>query len=242
MKMLEKILEDRLYAKEASYTDRISLCFQPDSFADFQMHSEFGEVFSKFSCDDCFRGMDVGRLWSVILNIKHVLSRVDGAVAELGVYKGHMSAVLSHYADVFNRRMYMIDTFQGFSPDQLEENLDDRKATAFQDTNVEHAKKIVGAYSGNHWLIGAFPGIVTPDLAGDRFAFVSLDCDLYEPIKAGLEFFYPRLSAGGMIFVHDYSSGHWPGAKRAVDEFAEDNMLQGVLLPDKSGSYVIPKV
>jgi len=170
-----------------------------------------------------------------------VLSRVDGAVAELGVYKGHMSAVFSHYAEHFERRMYMVDTFSGFSSEQLEENLDEGKIFAFRDTNVEHAKEVIGNYYNNHWLVGTFPGVVTPELSAENFAFVSLDCDLYEPIKAGLVFFYPRLNAGGMIFVHDYSSGHWPGAKRAVDEFSEKNRLHGVLLPDKSDSLVISK-
>jgi hypothetical protein len=49
------------------------------------------------------------------------------------------------------------------------------------------------------------------------------------------------MERGGVIFVHDYSSGHWPGATRAVDEFCAHNGLVGVLLPDKSGSIVLCK-
>jgi O-methyltransferase len=33
---------------------------------------------------------------------------------------------------------------------------------------------------------------------------VLLDADLFAPIKAGLELFWPRLVPGGLILVHDY--------------------------------------
>jgi hypothetical protein len=46
---------------------------------------------------------------------------------------------------------------------------------------------------------------------------------------------------GGVIFVHDYSSGYWPGATRAVDEFCALNGVAGCLLPDLAGSYVLTR-
>jgi len=241
MSTLDAVLERRLFAEEASYNKRINFCFQPDSHADFHAHPEFEEIFAKFSNDDAYRGMDISRLWCLMLNAKATLSRVPGSLAELGVYKGHSSAVLSHYASMFDRKMYLIDTFSGFSTDQLEEDLTPAKATAFRDTNIELARKTVGDYSRNIWVAGSFPECATPELSEDTFAFVSLDCDLYEPIRRGLDFFYPRLQRGGMIFVHDYSSGHWPGAARAVDEFCAASGVVVVLLADKSGTAVITK-
>ena len=114
-----------------------------------------------------------------------------------------------------------------------------RQKAAFKDSNLEYARETVGEYLGNRWLVGAFPMCVTEELENSSFAFVSLDCDLHDPIAAGLEFFFPRLSPGGMIFVHDYSSGHWPGAKTAVDEFVRKVGVVGVLLPDKSGTNAL---
>jgi O-methyltransferase len=69
------------------------------------------------------------------------------------------------------------------------------------------------------------------------FAFVHLDADLYDPIMAGLQFFYPRVAKGGIIVVHDYNS--WPGARRAVDVYFQDKPEVPVPMPDKSGSVVI---
>ncbi len=239
MKVLEDILQQRTFDHERTYTDRLNICFQPDSFADFRQHAEFDEVFTKFTRHDRFRGLDIARLWSLVLNLKRILPRVEGAVAELGVYKGHSSAVIGHYAQSFGRRMYLLDTFAGFVKEQVESPLSDNAKEAFRDTSLEYAQATVGSSDLFHWVVGPFPDSITPELKQERFSFVSLDCDLYDPILAGLRFFYPRLNRGGLIFVHDYSSGHWPGATRALDEFLEESGAGHVLLPDKSGSAVV---
>ncbi|MDR0661920.1 MAG: class I SAM-dependent methyltransferase, partial [Holosporales bacterium] len=53
------------------------------------------------------------------------------------------------------------------------------------------------------WRIGHFPDTVMPEEENEKFVFVSIDINLYQPTRAALEFFYPRLQAGGVIFVHD---------------------------------------
>lgn len=239
MKLLDEILRTRAFDEERSYNERINLCFQPDSYADFGQHAEFADVFARFTRDDRYRGMDIARLWSLVLNLKRVLARVDGAVAELGVYKGHSSAVIGHYAKAAGRPMYLLDTFAGFVREQIEDPLSANAKQAFRDTSLEYAQATVGTDPLFNWIVGAFPDSVTPALAAQRFCFVSLDCDLYEPILAGLRFFHPRLNRGGLIAVHDYSSGHWPGATRAVDEFLSESGAGAVLLPDKSGSIFL---
>lgn len=239
MKVLEEILAQRLFERERSYTRKLSISFQPGSIADFGNHSDFDELFDKFTKGDPYRGMDMARLWSIILNIKARLPRTSGSVAELGVYKGHTSAVLSHFAELFGRRMYLLDTFSGFDAADLDEEIDENRRQAFRDSSVFEARSIVGEYKGNRWVVGKFPESATDEMRHDTYSFVSLDCDLYEPIKAGLDFFYQRLAPNGVIFVHDYSSGYWPGVKRAVDEFLESRKVPGVLLPDVSGSIVV---
>ena len=239
MKVLDEILQMRAFDRERSYNERINLCFQPDSYADCGQHGEFDEVFRLFTRDDAYRGMDIARLWSLVLNLKRVLPGVQGALAELGVYKGHSSAVIGHYAREFRRPLYLIDTFAGFVAEQIEDPLSDHAKAAFRDTSLEYAQATVGQSELFRWLVGPFPDSITPELQAERFSFVSLDCDLYEPILAGLRFFHPRMNRGGMIFVHDYSSGHWPGATRAVDEFLHESNAAAVLLPDKSGSIVV---
>ena len=50
-----------------------------------------------------------------------------------------------------------------------------------------------------------------------RFSFVHLDVDLYQSTLDCLNFFYPRLSLGGIIISHDYTTAE--GVDLAFDEF-----------------------
>jgi len=90
---------------------------------------------------------------------------------------------------------------------------------------------------------GRFPETATAVPSDETFAFVHLDCDLELPIAAGLEFFYPRLAPGGMMVIHDYESGgHWPGVRKAVNEFLKDKPESIIIVPDKSGTGVFRKI
>jgi hypothetical protein len=80
---------------------------------------------------------------------------------------------------------------------------------------------------------GYFPETFTGDLRGETFVFVNLDPDLYAPIKAGLELFYPLMARGGVILVHNYFDD-WAGATKAVNEFMSDNKILGVPIGDYS--------
>lgn len=239
---LDHILEHRLYERSVSYTRQAAISFLPASQTDFGQHPEFHEVFRRWTQKDPGRGLDIARVWSFMLNIKQVLSRTPGALAEVGVYHGQSSALLSFYAQAFDRGLYICDTFSGFDPAQIDAaEVNEAKEAAFRDVDLASVKQVVGDYTGNRWIVGMFPDSVTDEMREDRYAFVSIDCDIYEPIKECLAFFWPRMMPGGMIFVHDYSSGHWPGATRAVDEFCSQMGVAGVALPDLAGSYVLTR-
>jgi hypothetical protein len=73
-----------------------------------------------------------------------------------------------------------------------------------------------------------------------RFCLVHIDVDMYRPYKDSLEFFYPRLSVGGVIICDDYGSYSTPGSKIAVDEFCLENNVVGFEIA--SGQFILPKV
>jgi O-methyltransferase len=90
------------------------------------------------------------------------------------------------------------------------------------------------------------PGYVPDTLAGledERFAFVLLDLDLLEPTRASLEFFYPRLSPGAYLVMHDYNNAESDWAcKRAMDDFLRDKPERLIELGDVWGSALIRRV
>jgi O-methyltransferase len=110
------------------------------------------------------------------------------------------------------------------------------------DTSEEFVRK---RFAGNSNVVvkaGVFPDTAS-DLLDEKFSLVSLDCDLYEPILEGWRFFYPRMSPGGYIFLHDHNgTGYHQGPMRATAEFLADKPEKVVDIPDQWGSVVIRKL
>jgi len=166
------------------------------------------------------------------------LADVPGAAAELGVYRGGFARCIN--ALLPERTLYLFDTFEGFDETEAK----DAAAgfvQAHRNTGADrvlrlmpHPKKVIVKQ-------GLFPA----SLGGleDRFALVSLDVDLEESSLAGLRWFYPRLSPGGFLLLHDYNSPRLPGVKRALRRFEAEcgQRLPAVPLCDVNGTLVLCK-
>ncbi len=186
-------------------------------------------------------GGDYSRFYMLYQNVKQVLSEgVEGDVAELGVFKGNSAYMLAKLAAPYNRSMFLFDTFAGFDERDFKNEDTNRMKHHFSDTSLGGVQNLVGT-ANSIYVVGYFPQSIEGKTIPDKFAIVHLDADLYEPMKAGLEYFYPRLSPGGALIMHDYASGEWPGTTRAVDEFFRDKIEKPVIIPDKSGTAVVRK-
>jgi O-methyltransferase len=179
--------------------------------------------------DDYFRYVTLGLAAQRVLG-----EEILGAFAEVGVWRGETSAFLHRVAPA--RKLYLFDTFAGFPERDLPAGVSD---TRFRDTSADAVRRRIGP-SPN---VELRPGYVPDTLAGleeETFAFVLLDLDLFEPTQASLEFFYPRLSPGGYLVMHDYNNAESDWAcKRAFDGFLEDKPERLVELGDVWGSALI---
>lgn len=187
-------------------------------------------------------GEDFVRRHAMRLAAEWVVQRnVAGNVAELGVYQGEQAALLN--ALFPDRAIRLFDTFQGFSQSDISTEAKQGYSGAalgdFQDTSIER----VMARMPHPERVTVHAGLFPESLQGleDQFAFVSLDVDLYEPTLAGLDYFYPRLSPGGFIFVHDYNNRRYSGVGHAVDSFLARTHAPALPLPDFAGSLVVLK-
>jgi O-methyltransferase len=185
---------------------------------------------------------DYVRMMSIRLAADRVNQQgIAGAVAELGVYRGELAAVLNQLFP--QRRLYLFDTFEGFSQNDLasgeERQHSQSSVEDFKDTSIDTVLARMAHPANIVLRKGYFPE--TADGLQEQFAFVNLDVDLYKPILAGLNYFYPRLVDGGYLFVHDYNNRRFGGVRTAVDQFTKANRVSFVQLPDFAGSIVISK-
>jgi hypothetical protein len=220
---------------------KLYLAYRPDSHFDFDGFPHFTELYRSFVYDSEIQNAgDLPRLYLLLLNIARVLKDgIAGDFAEIGVYKGNTARILAGAARAEGRQLFLFDTFSGF--DAADQAGSDNPSRSFTDTSLEAVKQFVGAEAVTY-VAGRFPDSLAQVAMPERFALVHLDCDLYQPTLAGLSYFYPRLSSGGLLILHDYSSGHWSGCAQAIDEFMKGKPERPVLLPDKSGTAIVVKV
>ncbi len=176
--------------------------------------------------------------WFQIERLKRM--KIEGAFVELGVWQGETAEII-HEMDK-SRNLHLFDTFDGFDNKDLEKetNRDERYSTDnFSDTKLEEVKALFSESNNISFYKGYFPD-TAKDLKEDKFAFVHLDADLYKPTIDALNYFYPKLSPGGVIIIHDYNHT-WDGIRKALDEFMVTIPESLIEITDWQGSAMILK-
>lgn len=184
---------------------------------------------------------DLSRFFFLSLACDQLLKEgIHGDTAELGVYRGNTAVFLTKLAEKQRRKAYLFDTFEGFSEGDLS-GIDSDKAFEFGDTSLNQVKSLLDSPAAVY-VKGRFPETIAGNVPENAcFCLVHIDCDLYEPCKAALAYFYPRIVPGGFLIMHDYSSLYWNGIESAVDEFFRCKTESLIPVPDKSGTVAIRK-
>jgi O-methyltransferase len=155
---------------------------------------------------------DFFNLYQIVLKTQ----KLPGEIAELGVYRGGSAKLIAGLKGT--KQLHLFDTFEGMP--SVRAGVDLHQAGDFADTSLEAVRKYLSGFSGITFHKGIFPDSAVELAKADiGFSFVHLDADIYLSTRAGLEFFYPRVTKGGMILSHDYRSLGCPGVKQAFDEF-----------------------
>ena len=176
-----------------------------------------------------------------------------GRVAECGCFQGLSSYVmcsrLRAHDPSFDGSGYEIyDSFQGLSQPTMEDTeIADATAAegSFAKTDMKPGKYAATLDRVRHGLssfprISFYPGWIPNAFPADRdnrYRFVHVDVDLYQPTRDSFEYFWPRLVPGGVIVCDDYN---WPGARRAVEEFCSRNAVAFQMTPQKQAWFSRP--
>ena len=159
---------------------------------------------------------------ALLLALEAATRDEDGPVAELGVFRGGnaLVACMANQLLGHHRRYYLIDSFAGFP--ELSEHDPAAAAGMFRDTSYADIVQTFGRFPRARVLRGNVPQILER-LEEPSFSVVYYDCDLHDPARASLEFFFPRLAEGGYCLIHDYlpKLGGFDGVRLAVDAFLD---------------------
>jgi len=189
------------------------------------------------------------RLLALVDAVRYCVGRgLDGAFAECGVWRGgSVLAMLLTLEDLgaVDRDVYLYDTFEGmtqpvaedvsaFDPPALDtwRNAESAQRTPWEELfepttfNEDAVRALLGStgYPAErlHFVRGPVEHTL-PAAAPDRLALLRLDTDWYESTRHELVHLFPRLATAGVLIVDDY--GHWQGARKAVDEYMQEQDL-----------------
>lgn len=171
---------------------------------------------------------------------------VPGERVECGVFSGFGSLLMcrlmrARQPGFDGTGFHLVDSFEGLSSPAAEDALElvekpGRGTVAVLGFDkggfvapIEYARAAMREFPGARIHKGWIPEVLAA-LPDAPFAFVHVDVDLYEPTRACLEHFYPRLAEGGVIVCDDYGAPRFPGAARAWDEYCDRRGIPYVVL------------
>jgi O-methyltransferase len=168
------------------------------------------------------------------LQFMQLVRAADGAIAECGCYRGLSAFMFCQYLrgiqPTFDGTgVHVFDSFEGLSEPSASDRIGDPRAGAVGEVfrgpgafraALEEVRAGLSEFPGiefhKGWIPACFEG-----LPERQYRFVHIDVDLYDPTRSSLEYFYPRLNPGGVIVCDDYAHLHWPGARKALDEYCQ---------------------
>lgn len=140
------------------------------------------------------------------------LKKIKGDLAEVGVCEGGTAKIMCEAKE--DKPLHLFDTFEGIP------GVDDVDKSHFYQgqfaSSLGRVKEFLKGYKQVYFYKGVFPG-TAKGVRDKSFSFVHLDVDIYSSTLDCLQFFYPRMSSGGIIISHDYHKAS--GVRKAFDEF-----------------------
>ncbi len=222
--------------------------FDKNELSEFFLNGELSQLYKqslkstlsgKKPDDDIYKQL---RYLSLIQLVKYICSQnLSGDIAECGSFQGHSAHIIATLLkqNNINKQLHIFDSFEGLSRrneefDLAKNNLSEEAITEeigrFK-FSLEGLKENLREFNFIKYYKGWIPERFH-EIEDKRFCFVHIDLDLYDPILASLNFFYPRLENGGVMVIDDYGYTHFQGAEKAFKEFFSDKNV--------SFSYMVP--
>lgn len=156
-------------------------------------------------------------LWQAVAG----LPAAPHPVVEVGAYKGGSARFIAESMrwHARSRRFLVCDTFGGHVAVDPDLDGPHKVGEQFAANSVDEVRAYLSDLPEIELVTGDFVGTSARLEPLAPFAFAHLDVDVYPVMKHALEFFAPRVVAGGLMVVDDYGFTTCRGTRQAVDEF-----------------------
>ena len=199
---------------------------------DWWKDQQFNEYLNRFNERGGFNTHRRWMLWQLL----RLISDVPGDTAECGVFEGSSSWLICAAVRSKDRRHHLFDSFEGLSAPDPEDGQYWRSGALAAGEDLV-ARNLAGFESMLVFHKGWIPERFD-EVQNEQFAFVHIDVDLRQPTIDSVEFFYPRLSTGGILLCDDYGCTTCPGATQAIDRFLVGKPEKMISL-DGGGGFLI---
>ena len=156
------------------------------------------------------------------------IENIPGDVIECGVCNGGTAALLARFAtrSRLKRTMWLLDSFEGMPLTTAQDGEAAKAHIGKEVGDIDRVKRALARVRADMSRVRIVPGWFQdtfPSVTASQIALLNIDADWYESVKLCLETFYDRVATGGFVSFDDY--GHWPGCRKAVDEFFQTRKL-----------------
>lgn len=217
-------------AIETTYRQKISDYHARAAGTDYEKLENFAKFVPR---QNIARFLCLHEIFKMVLN-------TQGDIIECGVNWGGGLMSFAQFSAIYEpvnlqRRIVGFDTFSGFVDISEEDkagaiNTQERRAGGYKADCLDDLRECATLYDSNRF-IGHIEKVVlvegdilktAPQYLVDHphtvVSLLHLDLDLYEPTKAAIQAFVPRMPKGAVIVFDELNNRTWPGETAAVIE------------------------
>jgi hypothetical protein len=164
---------------------------------------------------------------------------VPGDFVECGVSRGGLARAVVEYVDFahLDKTFYLLDSYRGI-PEEMK-STSAQLAFGYSEC-FEAVQQTFAQFPNVRVIRGIVPKTLT-EVDSNQIAYLSIDMNCVEPEIAAAEFFWDKISAGGLILLDDYCySEDYKLQNQAFDQFAARRNVQVLALPTGQGLIFKP--
>lgn len=165
--------------------------------------------------------------------------RLPGSFVECGVAFGTLSLTLLKYFEndpTCIKKMYLFDCWEPLRGHELE--------MIFPiDTDLDYFEYVKQRFNEHHnvqFIKGMIPSSLSSFPSSEQVKFLSIDMNDGDAELAALEFFWPKIVKGGVVYFDDFGWGY-PKLVENVHKFMSKNCPESELLHFASGQSILVK-